>query len=115
MAHHHGMTMTAIANALEDDIFTHRALSGRQMQTVEQLLLERVPWDAPVESGRLDEERLAGRKERTPQALSTWVPSRQSMVPQIQMLGNGRMATWLSESGAGGLMLDGTALTRWRS
>jgi cyclic beta-1,2-glucan synthetase len=114
MAHHHGMTMTAIANALEDDIFTHRALSERQMQTVEQLLLERVPWDAPVESGRLDEERLAGRKERTPQALSSWVPSRQSMVPQVQMLGNGRMATWISESGAGGLMLDGTALTRWR-
>jgi len=114
MAHHHGMTMTAIANALNDDIFVRRALAGRRMQTVEQLLLERVPWDAPIEKGRLDEERLAARKERTVQALSPWVPSRQTMVPQIQMLGNGRMASWISESGAGGLMLDKTALTRWR-
>ena len=114
MAHHHGMTMAAIANALQDDIFVRRALSGRRMQTVEQLLLERVPWDAPVEKGRLDEERLAGRKERTLQALASWVPSRQAMVPQLQMLGNGRMASWISESGAGGLMLGDAALTRWR-
>jgi len=114
MAHHHGMTMAAIANALDDDIFVRRTLSGRQMQTVEQLLLERVPWDAPVEKGRLDEERLAARKERTIQALSPWVPSRKAMVPQMHMLGNGRMASWISESGAGGLMLHDTALTRWR-
>jgi len=114
MAHHHGMTMTAIANVLDDDIFVRRTLADRRMQSVELLLLERVPWDAPVEEGRLDEERLAGRKERTVQALSSWVPSRQAMVPQMQMLGNGRMASWISESGAGGLMLGDTALTRWR-
>jgi len=114
MAHHHGMTMAAIANALGDDIFVRRTLSGPRMQTVEQLLLERVPWDAPVEKGRLDEERLAARKERSVQALSPWVPSRQAMVPQMQILGNGRMASWISESGAGGLMLGDTALTRWR-
>jgi cyclic beta-1,2-glucan synthetase len=114
MAHHHGMTMAAIANALEDDIFVRRALSGRRMQTVEQLLLERVPWDAPVEKGRLDEERLAAHKEHTIQALSSWVPSHRATVPQMQMLGNGQMASVISESGAGGLMLGDTALTRWR-
>ncbi|WP_193335573.1 GH36-type glycosyl hydrolase domain-containing protein [Devosia beringensis] len=114
MAHHHGMTMAAIANALDNDVFVRRALSGRRMQTVEQLLLERVPWDAPVEKGRLDEESLAARKERAVQALPSWVPSRQAMVPQMQMLGNGRMASWISESGAGGMMLRDTSLTRWR-
>lgn len=114
MAHHHGMTMAAIANVLNDDIFVRRALSGRRMQSIEQLLLERVPWDAPVEKGRLDEERLAARKQRIVQTLSPWVPSPRAMVAQIQLLGNGRMAAWVSESGAGGLMLGDTALTRFR-
>lgn len=114
MAHHHGMTMAAIGNALYGDIFVHRTLSGRRMQTVEQLLLERVPWDAPVEKGRLDEERFAAKKEHVVHALPSWVPSRRAMVPQMQMLGNGRMASWITASGAGGLMLTDTSLTRWR-
>ncbi|MBZ0162082.1 MAG: cellobiose phosphorylase [Notoacmeibacter sp.] len=114
MAHHHGMTMAAIANALNDDIFARRFLSEKRMQSVNMLLQERVPWGAPVEKGRIEEVRHEAEKEHEVAPLPQWVPSRAAMVPQMQMLGNGRMASWISESGAGYLVRQGISLTRWR-
>ncbi len=113
MAHHHGMTIAAIANALDDDVFVRRALAAKRMQTVEMLLQERVPWDAPIEKGRTDEEWKASEKEHAVAPLSPWMPSRAAGAPQMHMLGNGHMASWISESGAGGLFLNEQALTRW--
>lgn len=113
MAHHHGMTMAAIANVLDEDIFVRRALAGKRMQAIEPLLQERVPWDVPIEKGRIDEEQQAAEKEHAVATLSPWVPSRATTVPQIHMLGNGRMASWVSESGAGYLQRQHVSLTRW--
>lgn len=113
MAHHQGMIAAAIANALDDDILVRRVMSDKHMQTFSMLLQERLPWAAPVEKGRIEEVAHQVRSSQKARALQSWVPSTLSTVPQFQIIGNGRMSTWQSEAGAGGINWRGFALTRW--
>lgn len=114
MAHHHGMTIGAIVNALRDDVMVERFMSDRMMQTVSLLLHERVPWEIAPEEGRIEEEWQAAPVERSGPALFPWIPSPEATVPEMQLLGNGAMTTTISEAGGGGLSWRGNALTRWR-
>jgi cyclic beta-1,2-glucan synthetase len=75
------------------------------------LLQERIPWDVTTEKGRMEEARSIDiQRKRQPLELLPWVPSKATMVPQMHMLGNGRMSTWLSEGGAGGLAWPGKVM-----
>jgi cyclic beta-1,2-glucan synthetase len=114
MAHHQGMTLVAIANVLLGDIQVRRAMREQAFQAMDLLLHERVPWDAPIEKGRIDEAWEVHTEDHAPDVPPPWVPSADAAVPQIHMLGNGRMSARISESGAGGLFWQGDALTRWR-
>ncbi|WOJ93116.1 glucoamylase family protein [Congregibacter variabilis] len=113
MAHHQGMIAVAIFNALHNDIVVHRMMSDKRMRTFEMLLQERIPWEAPIEEGRIKEAKELEQGLRPVPVLNSWVPSTGSTVPQVLMLGNGRMASWHSEGGAGGLYWKNFALTRW--
>ncbi|MFT6895935.1 MAG: cyclic beta-1,2-glucan synthetase [Paraglaciecola sp.] len=115
MAHHQGMVLAAIGNALNDDILIKRTMAEKSLLALEILLQERIPWDATTEKGRIQEEREAPAQQLRPVVkLWPWMPSKEATVPQMHMLGNGRMSTWLSEAGAGGLNWQGHAITRWR-
>ena len=48
MAHHLGMSLVAIDNALTEDVMQRRFLSDRTMAAYRELLQERVPVGAPV-------------------------------------------------------------------
>jgi hypothetical protein len=48
MAHHHGMSMVALANVLHDEVMVHRFHSDPRVQTVELLLQEQLPAGAPL-------------------------------------------------------------------
>lgn len=113
MAHHQGMTILAISNALRDDIHVKRVLSDKRMHAVEYLLQERLPWDVPVETGRAGEMPQDDLKVSGTALLAPWQPSADVAVPQMQLLGNGSMAAWISEAGGGRLLRKQTALTRW--
>ncbi|MFT7212775.1 MAG: cyclic beta-1,2-glucan synthetase, partial [Granulosicoccus sp.] len=113
MAHHQGMTLAAIANALKSDVLVQRVLREKNLRTIEMLLQERIPWDAPIESGRSDERIELKEPDRVITGLPSWEPRRGSDVPQIQLLGNGNLSSWISASGGGALLLGKTALTRW--
>ena len=115
MAHHQGMILAAIANALNDNIVVKRTMAEKKLLALELLFQERIPWDAITEKGRIQEVRQAPTQRQRPVLhLWPWIPSNQAMVPQMHMLGNGRMSTCLSEAGAGGLNWQGHAITRWR-
>ena len=63
MAHHQGMILAAIGNALHDDIHVRRFREDRRMRSMELLLQERIPSELPSRpSARLSPEsrRLAG-------------------------------------------------------
>ena len=113
MAHHQGMILGALGNALCEDAHVRRFREDRRMRVMELLLHERIPRELPPEQAR-EEERLrpSSYQAATP-VLDAWQPTVTPSVPQIHMLANGRLASWISEAGGGRLLWHGQALTRW--
>ncbi|MCR4282507.1 MAG: cellobiose phosphorylase, partial [Bauldia sp.] len=113
MAHHQGMTLAAVGNALTNDALVRRFHADRRMRTMELLLQERVPWEVPPEALRTEpkEERLP--RKTAAAAPHSWVPSTTLGFPQVHALGNGRLTTWISAGGGGALRWRDVALTRW--
>ncbi|MDO8840486.1 MAG: glucoamylase family protein [Parvibaculum sp.] len=113
MAHHQGMILSALGNALCEDIHIRRFREDRRMRVMELLLHERIPRELPAEPGREEElPRPSSRRSAAP-VLDVWQPAVMPVVPQIHMLSNGRLASWISEAGGGRLLWHGQALTRW--
>jgi cyclic beta-1,2-glucan synthetase len=111
MAHHQGMTVVAIANALCGGSIQNHFHAEAAARATELLLQERPPRsvetppegsESEAREGRLPV--LAGRRR-----LHTWRPR----TPHTQLLGNGRYVVMVSASGAGFSRCGGLAVTRW--
>ena len=113
MVHHQGMVLAAIGNALHDDALVNRLRRDPRMRAIELLLEERVPWELPPEPVREDEQNEPMPQRAAIPAPYPWAPSTANGFPQMLVLGNGRLATWISEAGAGALWWRRQALTRW--
>jgi cyclic beta-1,2-glucan glucanotransferase len=114
MAHHQGMLLCAIGNVLNDDAHVRRFSEDPRVGVHELLLSERIPRSVPPEIRPVDE--IAARRTQ-PRLLSIpppWEPAPRASCPQVAFLGNGRMASWVSEGGGGGLFRGNCALTRFR-
>ena len=111
MAHHQGMTLCAIANLLTDDLMVERFARDPQMRLVSLLLSERVPHEIPPEIERLETLEAPEAALQT-KAIAPWEPAR-TPFPQIQVLGNRRLSSWISESGGGTLRWQGQSITRF--
>jgi cyclic beta-1,2-glucan synthetase len=109
MAHHQGMTLAALNNALSGGILVERFHANRQVKTAEPLLSERLP------SVKVADELAAPAKEssdahaRAP-VFPGWVPELDA--PQIALLGNGRLTSVVTDAGAGFTSWNGLAVTR---
>lgn len=111
MAHHQGMIIAAIGNALCDNIFVSLFHGDPRVQTVDLLLNERIPWELPPEIERLD------RMVKTPSAGSEMArpepwEARGHPEQACHLLGNGRLSLRLGGDGSGDLRWKGLALTR---
>jgi cyclic beta-1,2-glucan synthetase len=110
MAHHQGMILAALNNALNDDVLVDRFHADALVQTGASLLSERLP------SVRVSEELTRPNKEaaepsRVPsKAFPGWVPG--AGQPQVALLGNGRLTTIVTDTGAGFTSWNGLAVTR---
>nr|WP_137678680.1 glucoamylase family protein [Parerythrobacter lutipelagi] len=111
MAHHQGMILCAITNALMADRMVHRFLRNPQMKLVSLLLSERVPNEIPPEIERL-ETITEGAAVVDAASIGPWTPEA-TPFPQMHVLGNGRLSSWIGESGAGVLRWQGQGLTRF--
>ena len=101
MAHHQGMSIVAIANALLDGLMRDRFHADPMVQATELLLQERVPRDVAQHAavGRRDgrggpgPRQVDGGRWRT---ASPWSPT-----PDTQLLSNGRYSVMLTAAGSG--------------
>jgi len=112
MAHHQGMILAALDNALCDDTLVRRMRADPRVRSVELLLHERVPAERPLELlPQLEppEPRHHAANLPPPQP---WSPEREPG-PALHLLGNGRLSSSITDVGAGGLRWQGCALTRW--
>jgi cyclic beta-1,2-glucan synthetase len=117
MAHHQGMLLLSVANALTEPecggAMVRRFHADPASVPGEPLLHERVPREAPAA------ERWRGGRRPRPRApgapsVAWWsVPAGGPV--EAQVLGNGRFTTVATSGGGGGMRWKGLALTRWRA
>jgi cyclic beta-1,2-glucan synthetase len=115
MAHHQGMILAAIDNLLSNDVLVARTLDNPLLRAVSLLLHERVPTELPTESVIVSERtrRAEAARDRHVMPVAPWVPVRCGRFPEMQLIGNGRLSSWISDSGAGALRWRDVQLTRW--
>src|SRR5208283_981425 len=114
MAHHQGMTIAGIANAVFDGAMRERFHAEPIIQATELLLQERVPrevasmrpWAAEVKSALRanDADPSGGRR----------IVSVHQSTPATQLLSNGTYAVMLTAAGSGYSRWGDVAITRWR-
>ncbi len=112
MAHHHGMTLVGLANALRDDVMVRRFHSDPRIQTVELLLQEQLPVGAPM-AAIAPPAATFGRPLHAQVSLTPWREPAQAATPRAHFLSNGRYGVMITSAGSGYSQWQGSALTRW--
>jgi cyclic beta-1,2-glucan synthetase len=113
-AHHHGMSLLSMTNHLQHEVMQGRFHSDPRIQSVELLLQEKTPRQAPVEYVRAE----AGRPVRPVEpgiARRPWSVPLDGPLPQVRLLSNGRYSVLVSSNGGGFSRWQEIDLTRWRA
>ena len=116
MAHHQGMILLALVNYLHDNVMVRRFHSDPVVRSVELLLQEKVPYDAPIDEVRPEDARTnrEDREQKKVEAAPWRVPT-QLPAPQVHFLSNGRYGVLITSTGAGFSRWQDLDLTRWRA
>ncbi|WP_242359884.1 GH36-type glycosyl hydrolase domain-containing protein [Anaeromyxobacter sp. SG17] len=112
LAHHQGMTLAAIAGALQGNRMVERFHADRRVQATELLLQERVPRQAAVILPRPDE--TARVAAPVPPAAARRFRSPDTTFPHAQFLSNGSYTAVVTNAGGGASFCGERAVTRWR-
>ncbi len=114
MAHHQGMGLVALANALLDEPMPRRFQAEAMVRAAELLLQERVPREVPlIEPSESDAAAEPGASPTAPQ-LSRRLTTASTPVPRTLLLSNSQYHVMLTNSGAGYSVCRGLDVTRWR-
>jgi cyclic beta-1,2-glucan synthetase len=112
MAHHQGMSLVALANALLGDPMVRRFHADPRVEATELLLQERVPRNAPIAQPRpVEETRAAGP---APVVAVRRFRSPHTRFAHAQFLSNGNYTTVLTNAGGGSSFCRGRSVTRRR-
>ncbi|HEX6202271.1 MAG TPA: glucoamylase family protein, partial [Thermoanaerobaculia bacterium] len=112
MAHHQGMTLVALANALLGHRMVERFHADPRVRATELLLQERVPRQAAITRPRpVEETRVA---PAVPSAAVRRFRSPHTQAPHAQFLGNGNYTAVVTNAGGGASFCGGRAVTRFR-
>ena len=116
MAHHQGMSLVALTNALLDDLMPRRFHAEPMVRAAELLLQERIPADSPiVETGA--REPAAGAADRPPgtgSLLSRRLTTPSTSAPRTHLLSNTHYHVMVTNAGSGYSRCQGLDVTRWR-
>jgi cyclic beta-1,2-glucan synthetase len=111
-AHHAGMTLVALANALLGDTMVNRFHADPRVQATELLLQERVPRrSATIQPRPIDEIRAVAPAPATPLRRYR---SPHTAFPHAQFLSNGNYVTIVTNAGGGSSFYRGLAVTKSR-
>jgi cyclic beta-1,2-glucan synthetase len=114
MAHHQGMTVTAIANTLQDGRLRNRFHAEPMVQGVELLLQERIPRDVASAPPRATEVSVAAVDHSDAPVVRTFDDPAQA-TPTAHLLSNGNYGVMLTPTGEGFSRWRDLAITRWRA
>ena len=114
MAHHQGMTITALADSLLDGLSRQRFHAEPLVQATELLLQERAPRDVTTTPPSVSETTFAASVREIEGSQDSRDLNPYSATPATQLLSNGSYAVMLSASGSGYSRWRDMAVTRWR-
>jgi cyclic beta-1,2-glucan synthetase len=114
MAHHQGMTLVALLNALCNGIMRAYFHAEPIVQATELLLQERTPRGVAVAHPRAEEVHAAGNVREIAAPMQRQYRSPHSPVPRTHLLSNGRYAVMITSAGSGYSRWRDLAVTRWR-
>ncbi|HEY6419092.1 MAG TPA: glucoamylase family protein [Candidatus Binataceae bacterium] len=113
MAHHQGMTLVAIADALNGGAMRARFHSEPIIQATELLLQERTPRDVAVARPRAEEVKAeANVRESSPPTIRRF-HSPHDLIPRTHLLSNGNYTVMITAAGSGFSRWRDLAVTRW--
>lgn len=113
MAHHQGMSLLALAYVLLDQPMQKRFESDPLFQASALLLQERIPNAAAfhVRTPHLSDIRTGPTGLQTPMRVLRRIDT---LIPDVQLLSNGRYHVMVSQAGGGYSRWKDLAVTRWR-
>ncbi len=114
MAHHQGMTIVAIADALLGGEMRRRFHRESIIAAVELLLQERHPREATAIQIRAEEVKAATEVRIVAPQTPRRTDTPHTAAPQIQILSNGRYSVMLTNAGSGYSRWNELSVTRWR-
>lgn len=116
MAHHQGMTLTAINNVLNEDPMPRRFHSEPRICGVDSLLYERIPETTPIKITGLRQDReLTRLKPFSVSPVMGFVDTPKSVIPKVNLLSNETYSIMVTNSGGGYSRSNDIDITRWRS
>ena len=113
LAHHQGMTLTAIANALQGNRMVERFHADPRVRATELLLQEKAPRHAPFARPRPDES--TSRTPPVPAVAVRRFRSPHTPYPHAQFLSNGNYTSVVTNAGGGASFCRGRAVTRFEA
>lgn len=114
MAHHQGMTIVAIANALLEGEMRARFHAEPYIQATELLLHERTPRDVAVAHPRAEEVKTSATVRSLDLPAVRRLRSVHGATPEVHLLSNGRYTVMLTGAGSGYSRWGDLGITRWR-
>jgi cyclic beta-1,2-glucan synthetase len=114
MAHHQGMTIVAIADALLDEAMRRRFHAEPMVQATELLLQERMPRDVAPTPRWAAEASAAVKIEDAQSQVGRRLPSPHAATPATHLLSNGRYTVMITAAGSGYTRWQDQSVSRWR-
>ena len=114
MAHHQGMTVVALADALLQGEMRRRFHAEPLMQAAELLLQERRPREVMESYPRAEKSTPSESTRDLHVPAPRYIRSPHTPTPETQLLSNGRYTVMLSAAGSGYSRCQELGVTRWR-
>ncbi len=115
MAHHQGMTIVAVANAIFEGRMRDRFHADPVIEAAELLLQEKAPRDIPVATTRTEADDRSIAEEIPTTADTRLVLDPARSLPATSLMSNARYSVMLTATGTGYSKWQDFAVTRWKA
>jgi cyclic beta-1,2-glucan synthetase len=114
MAHHQGMSVIALADALHDGAMRQRFHAEPMIQATELLLQERMPHDVALAEPKTETVGEAASSGEPVSSTQRRFNSPHDITPRTHLLSNGSYSVMITAAGSGYSRWRDIAVTRWR-
>ncbi len=115
MAHHHGMSLLALGQAVLGPLMQRRFLSHPDLRAATLLLQERIPKATALIHPHTREAQVLRRVQGgAAEPVMRVLANPNTPIPEVHLLSNGRYHVMVSAAGGGYSRWDDLAITRWR-